>query len=555
MNADSASSLEKKIRQATGKDLSIAVLPAPRNGNGRRSHYANQTYSRKDLLQPLPNDYCPNEHDVICAKGNDARNHPGSKVLREHIQSYMDDYKVIESRIDRAFIVSAIIQQIKSTGGRFIRRKGGGWAEIGDRNAREKIGANFRDLLHERYSSSARAKSTRRKLEKEGITPVEIEVESHHPQRVDDPETQKIASISDRARDQWIGERLQRQRAAKQADRQPSAEEDPRLQAERQEAARQAAEEADRQLAAKQAEARQQAAKEAEMQQAAESWEEAKREMEEYNRYLKNRHNNNPQTVTEVDVETPISAPEAPLLPAQVPPRSPQMLLSQPQLGQGQLPVTPPAVEHDYHQPAAAVESPLARALAAGARETPLLSRLRQGHLPLPPTAVTYDNPTVEASLARARAYAPARLPLPPPVEFDQRAEALLARAYARAREPPLLSRLGQGLLPLPLPPAVTFDYRQAEASLLARASREPPLPLRQPQGHHLSLPPAVTYTAAAALARPYAAHPTREPPHREPPEKRRPAREPEGDYCGHNSKKLRPQLQADPASPSSSDG
>lgn len=89
----------------------------------------------------MPPHYAPTKYDVICAKGNDAKNHAGNKVLRALIHSHLDEYRVLESRTDRAFIVSTIIQQIRKSGGNFVRKAKGGWADVGARNSREKIGA------------------------------------------------------------------------------------------------------------------------------------------------------------------------------------------------------------------------------------------------------------------------------------------------------------------------------------------------------------------------------------------------------------------------------
>jgi hypothetical protein len=97
--------------------------------------------SRANGLSAMPPNYVPTENDVICAKGNDAKNHPGNKFLRSLIYSHMDEYKVLESRTDRAYVVTNIIQQIRGQGGHFIRRAKGGWADVGARNSREKIGA------------------------------------------------------------------------------------------------------------------------------------------------------------------------------------------------------------------------------------------------------------------------------------------------------------------------------------------------------------------------------------------------------------------------------
>jgi hypothetical protein len=51
-----------------------------------------------------------------------------------------------------------------SPNGGFVRNLDGAWYEVGDRNAREKIGQAFRDLLHDRYRSSTKSKASKRRL-------------------------------------------------------------------------------------------------------------------------------------------------------------------------------------------------------------------------------------------------------------------------------------------------------------------------------------------------------------------------------------------------------
>ena len=52
-------------------------------------------------------------------------------MLRALIHSHLDEYKVLDSRTDRAYIVTSIVQQIRKAGGNFVRRAKGGWADVG----------------------------------------------------------------------------------------------------------------------------------------------------------------------------------------------------------------------------------------------------------------------------------------------------------------------------------------------------------------------------------------------------------------------------------------
>jgi hypothetical protein len=53
---------------------------------------------------------------------------------------------------------------IRQAGGHFCNYEKGAWFEVGDRCARGKVSAYFRDTLHTQYRSSAKAKTKRRSL-------------------------------------------------------------------------------------------------------------------------------------------------------------------------------------------------------------------------------------------------------------------------------------------------------------------------------------------------------------------------------------------------------
>lgn len=124
---------------------------------------ATKIKSRASSLTALPSTYVPTDQDVICAKGRDAKMHPGNKFLRACIISQLEEYRTSTSRAERSFVVSQIIKQVQQRGGLFVRKVKGGWADIGSANSREKVGATFRDFLHEHYRSSTKAKAVIRR--------------------------------------------------------------------------------------------------------------------------------------------------------------------------------------------------------------------------------------------------------------------------------------------------------------------------------------------------------------------------------------------------------
>ena len=120
----------------------------------------------KGKMTPLPPTFQPGPYDVICAKGKDARNHEGNKFFRKLIQNALPIYKEASSKFEKSMIVSEVIDEIRSRtqiDGGFVKPDGnGGYMEVGDHLAREKVGQNLRDSLSDQYKSSTRAKRIRK---------------------------------------------------------------------------------------------------------------------------------------------------------------------------------------------------------------------------------------------------------------------------------------------------------------------------------------------------------------------------------------------------------
>ncbi|GAX11426.1 hypothetical protein FisN_22Lh111 [Fistulifera solaris] len=115
-------------------------------------------------MKALPASFKPGNRDVICARGHKAFNHPGNQHFRSLIESYIHEYEKAVTKLDKSAIVSKVVEDIRSASpdGGFVKIEGGRWFEVGDHNAREKTGQNFRNLLHLKYKSSTKSKTIRR---------------------------------------------------------------------------------------------------------------------------------------------------------------------------------------------------------------------------------------------------------------------------------------------------------------------------------------------------------------------------------------------------------
>jgi hypothetical protein len=110
----------------------------------------------------LPTEFQPSEYSVVCGRGKDSFNHVGNRRFRALASMFIERYSQSGSKVAKSAIVSEIIDVIRQAGGNFCKVQKGAWFEVGDHQAREKVSALLRDLLHTQYRSSAKAKVARR---------------------------------------------------------------------------------------------------------------------------------------------------------------------------------------------------------------------------------------------------------------------------------------------------------------------------------------------------------------------------------------------------------
>ena len=125
-------------------------------------------------MTPLPFHFQPGPYDVICAKGKAARNHSGNVFFRRLIKDALPIYASAGSKFEKSMIVSEVVDEVRSrcsaNGGGFVKSdRNGGFFEVGDHIAREKVGQSLRDGLSSKYKSSARSKKRRQKIVSAGV--------------------------------------------------------------------------------------------------------------------------------------------------------------------------------------------------------------------------------------------------------------------------------------------------------------------------------------------------------------------------------------------------
>ena len=114
-------------------------------------------------MHTLPADFEPNSYSVICGRGSSCFNYVGNRRFRVTVTMFLEQYSLADTKFAKSSIVSQVMHNIHSTGGSFVKQQNGQWYQVSTTDAREKVGAQFRDCLHEQYRSAAKSKLARRK--------------------------------------------------------------------------------------------------------------------------------------------------------------------------------------------------------------------------------------------------------------------------------------------------------------------------------------------------------------------------------------------------------
>lgn len=141
---------------------------------------ASKTHQTKEQTR-LPADFEPTPYSVIVGKGRIPNSSVGNQRLRVLATASLPKYLEASSRKEKTEVISQLIMTVREASpiGSFVKKeKDGTWWEVGDQVAREKIGYIIRDLLHDRYRSSSKSKSSIRREKK---------------LRVDEEEQQQVA--------------------------------------------------------------------------------------------------------------------------------------------------------------------------------------------------------------------------------------------------------------------------------------------------------------------------------------------------------------------------
>ena len=116
--------------------------------------------------EELPKGYRPRPTDVCCGRGKKNWRHHGNATFRRLIHSNVQAYMDATTKHEKTLVVKSIVDIVRSNGGRFLKQGTDGcWHDIGDSQAREKVGHSLRDqvtALSKQKKDSSVATASRR---------------------------------------------------------------------------------------------------------------------------------------------------------------------------------------------------------------------------------------------------------------------------------------------------------------------------------------------------------------------------------------------------------
>jgi hypothetical protein len=154
--------------------------------NNRRLTSSSEPSTFPHKQAQLRVDFKPCAYSVVCGRGIHTFYHVGNHRFRILARKFVVRYSQADTRVAKSAIVSEILALVRQAGGIFCKYKRGVWLEVGDRNAREKVGASLRDLLHTQYKSSTKARAERRRRNRKTVKQQQNQDQLSDQKRVDD---------------------------------------------------------------------------------------------------------------------------------------------------------------------------------------------------------------------------------------------------------------------------------------------------------------------------------------------------------------------------------
>jgi hypothetical protein len=133
-----------------------AATTSPASSPTASTNLVTPTTPSLDTLLPIPEGTLPPppppseiitqvlEHDVLCGRGGETNHHTGNIKYRQLVKCYQPLY-IASKRRDKPRIAQTIVHLVRQNGGRFIKKQGNTWRDVGNTKAREKTSQALRE--------------------------------------------------------------------------------------------------------------------------------------------------------------------------------------------------------------------------------------------------------------------------------------------------------------------------------------------------------------------------------------------------------------------------
>ena len=132
-------------------------IGVPTRLNNLESALSNRSLQDQQNPFSLPDNYMPGPKDICCGRGKRNWNHSGNVAFRSLIQNSVNRYIDAPNKTAKTAVVVSIVDDIRQSGAYFLKQDddNGRWYDIGDQQAREKVGHSLRDQVTAQKKNAA----------------------------------------------------------------------------------------------------------------------------------------------------------------------------------------------------------------------------------------------------------------------------------------------------------------------------------------------------------------------------------------------------------------
>lgn len=97
-------------------------------------------------------------YDVLCGRQKEVFRNVGNRRFRVTVSLAVNQYMAARSRVCKSKVICSVTEQVKATGGRFLKWQENEWVELNEKRSREKVGHALRDMVSARERAMNREK-------------------------------------------------------------------------------------------------------------------------------------------------------------------------------------------------------------------------------------------------------------------------------------------------------------------------------------------------------------------------------------------------------------